>query len=218
VEARFSESGSRLAAKISTYMDAAREELAGMNYISRQRAEHRRMLVASGGLFLGIGILIALGAIISLTLNMESASEYGITISTLVLGLGGGVIILAVMTLVYGLGYSPLTEPGLQESSKWAAFLAYLKNVSNGKEPVTRPDMFEQYLPYAAALGISEKWVKFFKQRGEAELPAWFRTAAADYDASMAAFVVLMSASSSSGAGGAGGAGGSAGGGGSGAG
>ena len=100
-----------------------------------------------------------------------------------------------------------------QHNAPWQRFSQYLTDVTANREAVVRPDLFEHYLAYAAALGLATNWLTFFQKRGEAAIPAWFQPLAADNAASFGALIAVVSssgASSAAGAAGAGAAGGGA--------
>ncbi len=145
-----------------------------------------------------------------------------VTLGILVLSVGvgvplvGGVALVlplavaavSVQILILGASLSPYTDQGRQAASRWKAFGKYLEQVAKGREAVTRPDLFERYLPYAAGLGLADAWLRFFKQRGEASIPAWFQPLTAGDTGGFAAMIAATSSTaSSSGAAGAAGAG-----------
>lgn len=115
--------------------------------------------------------------------------------------------------------FSVQSGAGVMQQPRWQAFARYLKGVAKGQRAFVGAQLLEEYLPYAAAFGMAEDWAKLFKQRGEAEVFAWFRPLATASDRGAVAFVAMIAASSSAGssAGGAGAGGAGAGGGSSGA-
>jgi hypothetical protein len=139
--------------------------------------------------------------------------------------------LLSMAAFVMGGVYSPLSDRGAEEATRWHGFYEYLRDVTKGREPAWDARQFERYLPYAASYGLAEKWARAFQrsahrgpsapklgQRDGVEIPPWFHALATAPDQSMASFAAFTAASHSTGSSGAGGAGGAAGGGGSGAG
>ncbi|MBE3557734.1 MAG: DUF2207 domain-containing protein [Ktedonobacteraceae bacterium] len=111
--------------------------------------------------------------------------------------------------------YAPLSDQGALEAVRWRAFSRYLKDVVRGREPVFAPETFRDYLIYATAFGLAEKWAKFFQQQGMIEVPPWFHSLArGGTSEDFSYFVVMMSASHSAGTSSSGGGGGGAAGGG----
>ena len=123
------------------------------------------------------------------------------------MGAGIALLLLALALLIYAGTFSALTPAGEEQAARWKGFADYLKQVSKGQEPATRPDYFERYLAYASVFGLGAGWAKHFEKLGNVSLPIWFRTQAGS-NPSFGAFVVMMSASDSAGSGAGGGAGG----------
>ncbi len=115
---------------------------------------------------------------------------------------------------------SPLSEEGLRQAVAWKSFSNYLRNVTRGREIVPSPDVFERYLPYAAAFGMATEWTKYFQKMSDMSVPGWFKGLQSSVeDGSFAAILAAVSAADSSdAAAGGGGAAGASGGGASGAG
>jgi uncharacterized membrane protein len=146
-------------------------------------------------------MFVALG---SLLLVIALRGVFGDLVIVLPLALLG----LSVLALILASVTSPYSERGLAEWEQWKSFSQYLTAVTKGREAITRADLFDHYLPYAAALGLAEPWYKFFQKRGEVVAPAWFGAMAAN-PAAFGAFIAATSASTAGAAGaGAGAAGG----------
>lgn len=129
-----------------------------------------------------------------------------------------GVMAMGVTALVLWGISSPLSDKGMQSAVGWKAFFHYLRDLLREKEPQPSPELFGEYLPYAASFGIADKWVKYFQKRHmDVTIPAWFHALARADDLSY--FVMMVVATRAVGhSGGAGGHAGAAGGGASGAG
>lgn len=121
--------------------------------------------------------------------------------------------IVAVVGLVMGANYSPLSDAGLQQSALWKGFRLNLQDVAKGRTPASARDVFEPYFPYATAFGLAQAWTKHFrKEAPDLAMPAWFRAARFDDGgAAFAAMVANSGGSSGATAGGAAGGGGGSG-------
>ena len=121
--------------------------------------------------------------------------------------------LVSLVLLILASRLTPYSDTGRAEAARWQRFSQYLTDVTANREAVVRPDLFEHYLAYAAALGLATNWLTFFQKRGEAAIPAWFQPLAADSAASFGALIAVVSTSgagSAAGAAGAGAAGGGA--------
>jgi hypothetical protein len=206
---KVSELGRRLASQSKQFTEPLTAELSAASLIDPQRkATARRFLVIGVILLLTMLPLAALGALL--------VTKYG--------GwpflLAAVAFLLSMAAFIMAAAYSPLSDEGAREAARWRSFQAYLKDVIKGRDAAWDLNLFERYLPYAAALGLAEGWAKAFQKRGGAEIPAWFRAVTDSGDGNMAAFIAMTHATSSAGASASGGAGsgGAGGGGGSGAG
>lgn len=159
-----------------------------------------------------IGVMVMLGSLALTILAVALRDTFGIL--TLLVPLGG--FIAGFVVLILGSSLSPYSDTGRAEAARWNGFSKYLSDVIANREAVVRPDLFEHYLAYAAALGLAQGWVKFFQKRGEAAIPAWFQPLAGAQTDGMGALVAVIAASGSSGSSAGGAGGGAAGGGGSG--
>jgi uncharacterized membrane protein len=178
-----------------------RDELRAAGWLDPER-QQRRGLWTTGGFLLMIG---AVGLVIAAALlnSALGAAVFAMPLAAFLLGL---------FVVILGQQISPLSDSGLQAASGWKQFGQYLTQVTRGREAMTRPDLFERYLAFAAGLGLAEGWLRFFRKQGEMAIPAWFQPLADDGGASFAAMISSTSASAGAGAGaaGAGAAGGGA--------
>ena len=134
--------------------------------------------------------------------------------------ISGALFFLALMAFIMGNTLSPLSDAGVETAVSWQPFKNYLEQISRKKAAITRPDIFDLYMPYAAAFGLLHNWAKRFEKEGVTRLPHYFHAVPGNSN-QMGAFVAMTAATSTSSgaAGGAGAAGaGAAGGGASGAG
>ncbi len=206
---KLSELGQRLGSKFSRFSDPLIAELKEAGLLDpARRARSQRFMV------IGVAFLIAILPLLALAvLLLPRFGPYGFLVAA-------AAFVLSMAAFILSGTYSPLSDDGAREATRWQGFASYLKDVTKGREPAWDVRLFDRYLPYAAAIGLAGAWAKAFQKRGGAEIPAWFHGLAGSADGSMGSFVVMMSAANSTGSTGAGGAGagGAGGGGGSGAG
>jgi len=180
------------------FAEPVKAEVRQAGWMDEARKRQRARWVGGGVLLLmgALGLLV-LAAGLGLPLVGEAALMVPLAVAAV-----------SMLILALGASLSPYTDQGRQAAARWKAFGKYLEEVTKGREAVTRPDLFERYLPYAAGLGLADGWLKFFKRRGEANIPAWFRPLMAGDTGGFAAMIAATSSTaSSSGAGGAAGAG-----------
>jgi len=190
------------------FSEPLKEEMQAAGFFSPERQQARNKLLIAGGVLLALAVVALAGAI--LVVERFQAGPFLIPASLFLLSMAAFVLA--------GI-FSPLSDQGAAEATRWKSFARFLRDATKGREPVWGLEMFERYLPYAASFGMAVAWVKAFQKQGGLEIPAWFHSLAATPQQSMASFVAMTSAAHSSGGGGAAGAGGgAAGGGGSGAG
>lgn len=107
------------------------------------------------------------------------------------------VALVGLVGILVGAGMSPLSEKGYAYATAFEPFRQLLKDVATDKTNLPDPTYYETYLPYAAAYGIAEPWVKEQAKSDYQQLPAYFRAAA--NAEGMGAFVAVISAASHSG-------------------
>jgi len=210
----------RLANREKWYREPLEQELADAGWIDpRRKATRKRLMAATVVLFLGGAALMIAGLLIGGSSAAQDAAP-GLPLSAVTVGAGGALFLVALVALVAGALFSPLSEQGEQAAALWKSFGAYLKGIVRGREFVAGDALFERYLPFAAGWGLGEPWAKHFQKQGYTAIPAWFGSLEADdVDFSgVVAVLATINASVSSAGGGASGAGGASGGGASGAG
>jgi uncharacterized membrane protein len=115
------------------------------------------------------------------------------------MGIGGALAGVGFVGIIVAAFISPLTLEGLHQAAAWNSFAGYLRAVTQGKAPVTSPDMFERYLPYAAGLGLATGWAKTFQKMEDILVPAWFQGLQPGLtDGSFVAVIAAVSAADSS--------------------
>ena len=183
------------------YSEVIKAEIKAAGYLSVKRQQVRRQ-------FYIIGALIAALALVSFVLTLIVIARTGAWPFILSLAL----FLTGVMFLMAGASFSPLTDEAAGIASDWKRYFAYLKDVTKGRATVTH-ELFEPYLPYAAAAGILPNWVKWFEKQGKAALPPYFHLTSSTPSQGFVAFAALAASSTTSGGAAAGAGGGAAGGG-----
>src|SRR5205814_6727953 len=65
------------------------------------------------------------------------------------------------------------TDFGAEEAEKWRAFGRYLEQMQRYTNVQAAADKFQQYLPYAVAMGIERQFINQFNQV-PAAMPRWY--------------------------------------------
>lgn len=206
---RLSELQHRLGKQWKLFGDSLRDEMQLAGYLDPNQKQHKTRLVV-------LGFILVLAGLVGLLFTMVAIVSSGMWPPIFVVG---ALFLLGLVAFVLGSSTSLLSTAGRSVRPAWQAFRDYLKGVTKTRTEASA-ELFEAYLPYAAAFGLAEAWVKFFKSQGLTQAPAWFHAVADGDGSEIAVFVALMAATNSAGgtAGAAGAAAGAAGGGASGAG
>ena len=164
-------------------------ELKTADLFSAERKRARQGLMVVGLLFVVVGL-------VAMVLVAVFNQVWGVA----PLAVGGGLILLGIITAVASAAIPPLTDEAAAQKAEWQRFADYLRQVTKGKAAVDSPDMFFKCLPYAAAFGLLPRWTRHFEKAGWTEVPSYFHALPADDPAqSVAAFAAMSSASSSAG-------------------
>lgn len=111
----------------------------------------------------------------------------------------GAVFLAGMFITIAGATVSSLSQRGAQVAAAFDPFRRYLQDVTKGKAEVPDPAYYEAYLPFAAAFGIAEGWVKQQHKAGYDRVPAYFRAMSESSGAEMVVFLAAISAASNSG-------------------
>jgi hypothetical protein len=207
----FSKRGPRSCVKISElhttlpyrfkgFSESLTRELAAAGLVSPVRQMKGNRLLATGVVLLIVGLIVFILSLVfgGASINMENWLV--MNLAAIALGFASSAILIGFVVVILAGLYSPLTDQGLQEAGNWRTYSEYLRDVIKEREPVSRPDLFETALPYAASFGMAESWSRFFEKHGNATIPPWFQTLAkTGYGESMSAFVAMMAATSAEG-------------------
>ncbi|KAA3653982.1 MAG: DUF2207 domain-containing protein [Chloroflexi bacterium] len=188
-----------------TFTNMLKDEFEAAGYISKERKEARKNLVIAGVLLLALMVVLLIPALVFLNV-------FGLAVLMLV----GLCFLLAMLAFIMSSALSPLSDLGVETAVTWQPFQNYLQQVSRKKAAITRPDIFELFMPYVASLGLLHSWAKRFEKEGVTTLPHYFHALPGSTN-QIAAFVAMTAATQTSsgsaagaGAAGAGAAGGGA--------
>jgi hypothetical protein len=188
------------------FREPVKDELRSAGLVDPAREGTRRVLR-------NLGIVLVLVGGLGLVIAAIAIEQFG----PWMLLVPASLEVVGISALIMGTTFSPLSENGAWAASAWRGFARHLKELSHGPQPPPDPNLFERYLPYAAAFNLGTRWVKMFVKKGQpAALPPWFRALSDSGHDSGAAFTAFIaSTSGAAGGGSVGGGGGGAGGGGS---
>jgi hypothetical protein len=171
------------------YTESLEAEMKAAGLLDAEQLQRGRQLVTTGVIML---IIAALG----FTLTFLFIRFFGFWPLLPV----GALLVVSLVAMIAGYSLSPLTEEAALPAAQWESFYRFLQDVTKRKAAASAPDMFERYLPHAAALGLLAAWASHFKKEGQVRPPAYFHALNMADDASyMGAFVAMTAASSSSG-------------------
>jgi hypothetical protein len=197
---RISEMGRTLPPELGDFARIVKIELEEKGLVSKRREERGRRLIISGTVMFLSSLALTMVAVVALSKAAQVENWVFLNIAMLIAGITAGIFLDSLAIMIVGNLYSPLTSPGMQEAAIWKAYAEILREVTRGREPVLRPDVFEIALPYAASLGLVETWTHFFQKHGEAQAPTWFQMLSSRSDeGGMAAFAAMIAASCAAG-------------------
>lgn len=170
------------------YRSALKNELILAGLLSPKRQAAAKRFVVGGTLLMVLAAVIFIAALLL-------ATQFGYW----PLLVSGALFMVAVVAYLAAATLSARSDLGEQVAASWAPFRHYLVQASKGKERIPNPELFEQYLPYAMAFGVAEKWAKQNEKAGWHDVPGYFRSLSPNGDASIAAFIAIIAATNSSG-------------------
>jgi hypothetical protein len=182
----------------SKFSQALDQELTTTGLRDAERSRRRRRFLAASisGLVLGLG---AMGIGLLIAILLSESQPAAVMVGAILLGLGIAACSVGSLGLIVALLISTLSDEGARQASAWSSFAGYLRNITRGRKPVTSPDLFERYLPYAAGMGIATEWAKFFQKQANIPIPEWFMGLQSRMDdGSFIAILAAISAADSS--------------------
>lgn len=169
---------------------------AGLRDQNRQKARRRFLTWTGLGFLLGVVVLLA-GVLIMIAL--QAADLALVRFGGVLIGAAAGWSAACLVGLIVAAQASTLSDEGARQAVAWKSFAAFLKNITRGREPGTSPDLFERYLPYAAAFGLATEWAKYFQNMSQVSVPDWFQSLQPGMeDGSFIAIIAAISAADSS--------------------
>ena len=200
------------------YSAAVDQELQDQGWLDASRKARRSRFMQWTALALVLGLFALMAGLIG---GSFITSDHALVpaVGALV-GVGAALIVVGLIGLIAAAVQSPLSDEGVRQAAAWNSFKTYLQNVARGREEVQPTEMFERYLPHAAAFGIADAWGKSFQTRSEMPIPTWIRSVqqAGTDDASFIVVLAAINSANTSASSSGGAAGGASGGGASGAG
>jgi uncharacterized protein (TIGR04222 family) len=112
-------------------------------------------------LFLGVGLLIALGILLAENAFLACFPMLAVVVTSI------GLFIAA--------RHMPRkTVKGAESAAKWNAFKTYLKNIQQYTDLENAGDIFEKYLGYAIAFGLERSYINTFSKLPSTPIPPWY--------------------------------------------
>lgn len=153
------------------FTQALDQELTAAGWRDAKRSAQRTRFLA----FSGLGMLFSGGALlVGFLLAVIGASPWALPAAAVLIGGSVGLGGAGLISLLVAAFISTFSEEGVRQATAWKSFVNHLRDIARGREPVTSPDLFERYLPYAAGFGIATQWAKFFQKMTGVPVPAWF--------------------------------------------
>ena len=171
------------------FTESVKEEAEAAGLVNAAAKQRANRLLAWGLMLMALMVLLA-----GLTLLL--GDSFGLW----PLALAGAVFLVGLFALIGGAAVSPLSERGAQMATAYDPFRRFITEAAKGKMDVPDPAYYEAYLPFAAAFGAAEAWVKAQAKRGYDVVPAYFRALSADDgSAAMVAYIAVITAANNSG-------------------
>lgn len=213
-DVRLSELRNKFYKSLGGIRDAIYDRLVEKGYYLKRPDTVKTAWMISGVLVLMAGFFL-IGATGSLGLTMISIPAVAF-----------GMIASALTLMIFGAIMPARTVPGARAREATLGFKEFLERVESERyrKMITSPEMFEKFLPYAMAFGVSDKWARAFESMN-LQPPTWYVGSGGgpfnvgNFTSSMGSMATsaastMSSSPSSSGSGGGGSSGGGSGGGG----
>lgn len=185
-------------ASTSRFTEALDSELTAAGWRDSDRVSQRTTFLWISALALVGGIVLA-GAGLVLVNLPQVPLAWIVSIGAILIGAGVSLGAVGLFGLLAAGLTSVLSDEGERQADSWKRFNQYLHNITRDREPVTSPDLFERFLPYAAGLGMATEWAKFFQKQANIPIPEWFLSLQSGMDdGSFVAILAVISAADSS--------------------
>ncbi len=206
IHAKLSEIGAKFNSRLHIFVKGMRSELLEAGLIESQGVKRRSQIGAVGLTLLFFGILLGVFGGISIGVAAQRLAFWG----TIMLGLSFSLILAAIVLWIQANNWPVLTQAGAARLEHWISFRDYLKELVRTKVEL-RDEWLDEYLPYAVAFNLGDRWVKAYKDRGLSTALPWVLATQGGYADGMVVTAAIHSSSAASSGGGAGGGGGSSG-------
>jgi hypothetical protein len=170
------------------YTESLEGEAKTQGLVNQAAKRRSRQLLAWG-----IALMVLLVPLAAVTFVLESS--FGFWPFVLV----GALFVVGLLALIAAATISPLSERGTQLATAFDPFRRFLQDVTKGHTDVPDPAYYGAYLPYAAAFGLAEPWVKDQAKRGYDEVPSYFRALSANGAGHMVVYIGAITAATHSG-------------------
>ncbi len=151
----------RFYTSIPTIQKALYDEVTKAGYFSRPPDKVRGAYTLRAFL---LGILAAIPAVVAYFLALDS-------FVVVALSIGAAVVFIALLVVARIMPHK--TKKGAVLAAKGRAFRNYLEHLERYSSVEQAKSLFEKYLPYATAFGISKEWTKKFAAVN-APMPTWY--------------------------------------------
>jgi hypothetical protein len=151
-----------LASQNERISDAYYQQLVSLDYFSESPEETRNRWKA---IYRGIPFLIFVSVVVIL---FATQAWSGLALFPIIVG-----IIFMIFANRMAKSMPRKSTTGAESAAKWRAFRSYLRDLQGKRDLEASRQIFDQYLPYAVAFGLSEEWVSRFAQV-YTPAPGWF--------------------------------------------
>lgn len=199
----------------SRLTQALDSELAAAGWRDPARVSQRNTFLLMSALALVGGMVLAGAGLVLVNLPQVPAA-WTVSIGAILIGAGVSLGAVGLVGLPAAGLTSVLSDEGERQADSWKRFSGYLHSITRGQAGSPQPELFERYLPYAAAFGLLSEWGKYFSSMGNVPVPAWLDGLGSSLDdggfATILAVLIAADSSAASAVGGADGGGASGGG------
>ncbi len=179
-------------------------ELTGLGLVIPEQI-HQKKKVQRLGLGLYMVTMILFTPALFMIFNPD-LTFYGV----IAMGILAGMLLTGGVATVFGTLWNILTPQGKILQGRWMAFQKYLVEQSRANMPL-QVSWLEEFLPYAVAFELGNRWVRAFARQGMRAMPVWLKPLNAMDEMALMMFIgtasSIGSGGSSTGTGGGGGGG-----------
>jgi hypothetical protein len=177
-----SDVGGKLVQSAGRFDQALRLDMEAAGLLDSNRLKKRQRLQSISSFGMAGSVLVAITGWFMGTFAVNAADWQGLNLAAFLVGGGVGVFFASLTCGLTCSSISILTEEGNRAAVQWSGFRGSMIDSILQKDPVTSPDVFDHYLPYAAGFGLTMVWVRFCQKQGINEVPDWLSDAIAPLD------------------------------------